>query len=223
MRLLVYQLFPATMSTMASNVNKMYSLDQLWSMTSSNLRHILRENKQNVSGNKQILVARCYALNPVEDERVSVSSEDCADRSVDVSDGFDPFLQLDSVKEIGFNQLNLTAKGRQWETDLRSFPPINFHQLYEYLVERTKKYGDTEMKGSSHKKMKSYQFFKEGHIKTYEIARGFGKVWIKSKVVASMKHEVVASMKHETYRVIVVCEDNGDILNGACECPAGYV
>ena len=190
----MYQLFPATMSTMASNVNKMYSLDQLWSMTCSNLRHILRENKQNVSGNKQILVARCYALNPVEDERESVSSEDCADRSVDVSDGFDPFLQLDSVKEIGFNQLNLTAKDRQWETDFRSFPPINFHQLYEYLVERTKKYGDTEMKGSSHKKMKSYQFFKEGHIKTYEIARGFGKVWIKSKVVASMKHE--------TYRVI---------------------
>ena len=112
MRLLVYQLFPATVSTMASNVNKMYSLDQLWSMTCSNLRHILRENKQNVSGNKQILVARCYALNPVEDEREreSVSSEDCADRSVDVSDGFDPFLQLDSVKEIGFNQLNLTAK-----------------------------------------------------------------------------------------------------------------
>ena len=108
----MYQLFPATVSTMASNVNKMYSLDQLWSMISSNLRHILRENKQNVSGNKQILVARCYALNPVEDEREreSVSSEDCADRSVDVSDGFDPFLQLDSVKEIGFNQLNLTAK-----------------------------------------------------------------------------------------------------------------
>ena len=61
------------------------------------------------------------------------------------------------------------------------------------------------------------------HIKIYEIARGFDKVWIKSKVVASMKHEVVASMKHETYRVIVVCEDNGDILYGACECPAGYV
>ena len=138
--MLVYQLFPATVSTMASNVNKMYSLDQLWSMTSSNLRHILRENKQIVSGNKQILVARCYALNLVDDERESVSSEDCGDRSVDVtcSDGFDPFLQLDSVKEIGFNQLNLTAKGRQWETDLRSFPPMNFHQLYEYLVERTK-------------------------------------------------------------------------------------
>ena len=67
--MLVYQLFQATVSTMASNVNKMYSLDQLWSMISSNLRHILRENKQNVSGNKQILVARCYALNPVEDER----------------------------------------------------------------------------------------------------------------------------------------------------------
>ena len=107
----MYQLFPVTVSTMNNGI--MYSLDQLWSRTNSDLRHILRENKQNVSGNKQILVARCYALNTVEDERESISSEDCADKSVDVSDGFDPFLQLDSVKEIGFNQLNLTAKGRQ--------------------------------------------------------------------------------------------------------------
>ena len=41
---------------------------------------------------------------------LKMKEKDCADRSVDVSDGFDPFLQLDSVKEIGFNQLNLTAK-----------------------------------------------------------------------------------------------------------------
>ena len=84
---------------------------------------------------------------------------------MDVSDGLDPFLQLDSVKEIGFNQLNLTAKGRQWETDLRLFPPINFHQLYEYLVVRTKKYGDSEKKGSSHKKTKSYQFLRRDILK----------------------------------------------------------
>jgi uncharacterized FAD-dependent dehydrogenase len=71
------------------------------------------------------------------------------------------------------------------------------------------------MKGVSYKKMKSYQFFQEGHIKSYEIAHGYGNVWVKSKVMASMKHEL--------YRVIIVCKDNGDISYCACECPAGYV
>jgi hypothetical protein len=60
--------------------------------------------------------------------------------------------------------------------------------------------------------MKSYQFFQEGHIKSYEIAHGYGNVWVKSKVMASMKHEL--------YRVIIVCKDNGDISYCACECPA---
>jgi hypothetical protein len=49
-------------------------------------------------------------------------------------DSFDPLFRLKSAKEIGFNEINLTAKGRQWETDLRLFLPCNFHQLYEYLV-----------------------------------------------------------------------------------------
>ncbi|VDI28477.1 Hypothetical predicted protein [Mytilus galloprovincialis] len=119
----------------------------------------------------------------------------------------------DSVKEIGFNGLNLTAKGRQWETDLRKFPPCNFHQVYEYLVKRTKIYGDLVMKDDSYKKMKSCQFFQEGHNKSYEKAHGHGLVWVKSKVIASMKHKL--------YRVIIVCKENGDIFYGACECPAG--
>lgn len=224
MRLRVYRSLPAALKTMASKVNKTlnYSLDKLWAMTCLKLREILKENKQNVTGNKQILVARCYALNPVIDERkddTSSSSSGINDESVNENavgtTAVDPFLQLETFKKIGFNELNLTAKGRQWETDLRMFPPLNFHQLYEYLVVRTQKYEEGVMKGVSHKKMKSYQFFKEGHIKTYEIARGFGKVWVKSKVVASMKHEM--------YRIIVVCKDDGDVLYGACECPAGYV
>jgi hypothetical protein len=53
---------------MASNVNnnQNLSLDELWATKCTELREIL---KQNVSGNKHILVARCYALTPVIDER----------------------------------------------------------------------------------------------------------------------------------------------------------
>ena len=43
-------------------------------MTCSKLKEILRTNGQNVTGNKQILVARCYALNPVVDGSVDTGS-----------------------------------------------------------------------------------------------------------------------------------------------------
>ena len=160
-------------------------------MKCTELPDILKQNKQTVSGNKQILVARCYALTPVIDERKNVAlSAETVDESDAQDDSFDPLFQLKSANEIGFNEINLTAKGRQWETDLRLFPLCNFHQLHEYLVVRTHKYGDDMMKGVSYKKMKSYKFFQEGHIKSYEIARGYGNVWVKSKVMASMKHEI---------------------------------
>ena len=104
-------------------------------MKCTELREILKQNKQNISGNKQILVARCYALNPVIDERKNVaSSADTVDERDAQDDSFDPLFRLKSAKEIGFNEINLTAKGRQWETDLRLFLPYNCHQLYEYLV-----------------------------------------------------------------------------------------
>ena len=117
------------------------------------------------------------------------------------------------MKEVGYKKLNLTAKSRQWETDLRKLVSCNFHQPFEYLVIRTRKYGKAEMKGVSYKKIKSYQFFKEGYIKSYEIAKGFGKMWVKSKVMASMKHEI--------YSIIAVFDENSDVLFAACESPAG--
>jgi len=183
-------------------------------MKCSQLREILKENKQIVSGNKQILVARCYALNPViDDSEEIVEISETSKETRDSGESFDPLGNLKFKKELSYADLNFTAKGRQWETDLRLLPKTNFHQLYQYLVVKTNKYGDDIMKGECYKKMKSYQFFREGHIKSYEIARGFGKVWIKSKVIASMRHEM--------YRVIVICDEKGDILYGACECPAG--
>lgn len=98
-------------------------------MKCSKLKEIFRENNKSASGTKQFLVARCYALNPVVDDR-EITADERSDRDTDIiEDSFNSLLSLDSVKEIGFNELNLTAKGRQWETDLRKFPPCNFHQV----------------------------------------------------------------------------------------------
>lgn len=51
------------------NKTQIFSLDQYWGMRCSKLKEILRENNKSASGTKQILEARCYALNPVVDDR----------------------------------------------------------------------------------------------------------------------------------------------------------
>ncbi|XP_069109720.1 uncharacterized protein [Argopecten irradians] len=183
------------------------ALEALWRLSCIKLKDILRKKGESVTGNKAMLVARCYALDqcPVT-VKISQSAEDNATI-------VNPFSLLDTSKDLTYTDLNATANDRQWQTDLRQLPPCNFHQLFEYLVTRTRKFGEGEMKGVCHKKMRSYQFFQEGHIRQYEIAKNLKNTWVKAKVIASMKHE--------TYRVITVFENDGDIVYAACECPAG--
>lgn len=198
---------------MASNVNMKYSLEELWAMTCPKLRQILKDNKKIVKGNKQMLVTRCYALQSAADTKNDRDDNNDSSESDGENTDFDPLAGLKSMKEIRYSDLLKTAKGRQWDTDLRKLPKTNFHQLFQYLVVRTKKYGDGVMKGECYKKLRAFKFFVEGHIKSYEIAKAFGKIWVKSKVIASMKHEM--------YGVMLICDDNSDILYAACECPAG--
>ena len=57
------------------------------------------------------------ALTPVIDERKNVAlSADTVDESDAQDDSFDPLFRLKSANEIDFNEINLMAKGRQWET-----------------------------------------------------------------------------------------------------------
>ena len=52
-----------------------------------------------------------------------------------------------------------------WSSDLRDLPEMNFIQLYDNLVVSTRKYRHIVLKGTHYKKLKSYEFFFEGHVK----------------------------------------------------------
>ena len=184
-------------------------LEKLWKLTCPQLREVLKRNNKPTSGTKSVLVAKCFALKSRTD------SDPCSSVPVPESTDVqcDPLAGLNSKENVTYNELLKTASGRQWSNDLRSFPILNFHQLFEYLVEKTQKYGNEEMKGMTYKKMKAYQFFKEGHISKYNIAKAHGITWVKA--------EVIASMKHERYRVLTVFAADGDIKLAACDCPAG--
>ena len=73
-------------------------------------------------------MARCYDLQS--------KSETLATQEPDASlSAQSPFEGLGDKKEIKYGDLLQTASGRQWSNDFREFPPLNFHQLFEYLVE----------------------------------------------------------------------------------------
>ena len=191
---------------MDPSVSGEFTLKQLGKMKCRELKEILVANNKPTSGNKSVLVARCYDLQS--------KSQTLATQEPDASlSAQSPFEGLGDKKEIKYGDLLQTASGRQWSNDLRQFPPLNFHQLFEYLVEKTQKYGEKDMKGLCFKKMKSYQFYEEGNISKYNIAKAYGYTWVKA--------EVIASMRHTRYRIIAVFSDVADIKYAACECPAG--
>lgn len=108
------------------------------------------------------------------------------------------------------------ATGCTWSKDLRGLPALTFVQLYDYLVNKTLKYKSADVTSCEYKKLKAFQFFKEGHIKDMQVCQKDGKVFVKA--------EVLASMKSQKYSAIVVFDNNTKgVAKAACTCPAGYV
>ncbi|XP_021365779.1 uncharacterized protein LOC110458423 isoform X2 [Mizuhopecten yessoensis] len=193
------------MSIMTAPKNSIFHLgvDDFRQLRVVDLKEILRDHNESITGNKSVLVARCLSVKT----KLAIDVPDADTASSD------PFTFGTDDKEITYKQLNLSAKARIWSDDLRNMVEFNFNQLHEYLVTRTNKYDDPSMKGSCYKKLKSNQFFMEGHVSNVEVARGQGHTWIKSKVIASMKKT--------KYNVMVVFHSNGDVrlgMNGHGKC-----
>lgn len=177
-----------------------YSFEDLQNLTVKKLKEILNSMNESTSGKKASLVTRLYAkLCGIKAEKRDVSARKDETFSV-------PY-------DCTYTDLLYFCGDSTWTKDLRYLPEVNFHQLYEYLVVRTKKYGDKVMKGTVFKKERSYNFFKEGHVTDIQVCQNGNTSLVKARVVASMK-----SIK---YKAIVVCSGQGDVMYAACECPAG--
>ena len=96
-----------------------------------------------------------------------------------------------------------------WKNDIREIPNFNFSQLYHYFVVITEKYNGDLLRRTSYKRLKSFQFFYEGHIKTMELCTTELFIYADSKVKPSMKNKF--------YNVIVkFTRESGDIIAAAC-------
>ena len=100
-----------------------------------------------------------------------------------------------------------------WATDLRGLPPFNFVQLYGYLVIKTAKYDHSSIRTSGDKKLKAFQFFKEGQIRRTHVSAKGGITYVKG--------EVLVSMKQQKFKVIISMNHPGEAVKAACQYPAG--
>ena len=63
------------------------------------------------------------------------------------------------------------------------------------------------------KKLKAFQYFKEGQIRRTHISAKGGITYVKG--------EVLVSMKQQKFKVMISMNHLGEALKAACQCPAG--
>ena len=72
---------------------------------------------------------------------------------------------------------------------IREIPNFNFFRLYHYFLVITEKYNGYMLRRTSNKRLKSFQFFYEGHIKTMVLCTTELFIYVYSKVKPSMKNK----------------------------------
>lgn len=173
------------------------------------LKKILRDRGQPVTGKKADLVLRCQVLLERSKTPTQAAPEQENAPLLLVASG----CSAKTAQDITYESLVAEAADCVWETDLRGLPPFNFVQLYDYLVIKTAKYDHASIRTSGYKKLKAFQFFKGGHIRKTHIGAKGGITFVKG--------EVLASMKQQKYKVMISMSHFGEVLKAACQCPAG--
>ena len=146
---------------LVSNDMQISKLEDIQKLKVKDLREILRSNSEATGGIKADLVLKVYAILVRHVLRLVRISSKVAIILVRVTR-----IQRKIAENSDFKYdetlRRISALG--WSTDLRQLPELNFIQLYDYLVVSTRKYRHIVVKGTSFKKLKSYQFFFEGNV-----------------------------------------------------------
>ena len=178
-------------------------LEDLSTLTVSELKKILRAFKNSPSGLKADLIMKVYAI------FCRLSSTASHQPRLKV---FEPKNET-VLPTFSYSFIKNQAGTVPWTTDLRYTPPFSFIQLYDYLVIRTIKYKHILLKNTSYKKLKAFQFFYEGFIKKLEVTFSNSFYFFDARVKASMRSKF--------YKVIIKLPEDGNVCSAACTCPAG--
>ena len=178
-------------------------LDDLGSLSVKELKNILLSYRGKVSGVKADLILRVFAIySRLERQEKGMPSTAASSSIVD-------------GESFTYHALFESRCGHlPWISDLRNTPYFTFVQLYDYLVIRTMKFKHIALKSTGYKKLKSFQFFYEGYIKKFSVAKDNNFTFFDVRMKAAMKNTL--------YKVLVVLSNStGDVCSAACTCPAG--
>ena len=166
------------------------------------LQGILKHYHENISGKKAGLEMRTFAI-------FSCCQPKLQSQQLP-SDPFMDHTNCCTYKAVVSRELSNVM----WKNDIREIPNFNFFQLYHYFVVITEKYNGDLLRRTSYKRLKSFQFFFKGHIKTMELCTTELFFYVHSKVKPSIKNKC--------YNVIVkFIRESENIIAAACTCPAG--
>lgn len=190
-----------------STLNRFKSMQDLRTLKVNELKSILKTFGELTGGKKEDLVLRCFVL--VERSKATDNTSICASRAI-VNEP--PSL---SPTEITYEIIIREATGQIWKKDLRELPSLSFVQLYDYLVTKTSKYSEHDVCTGGYKKLRAFQFFKEGHIKDLHLCSRGNFIYLKA--------EVRASMESKKYKSVLVFDKTqlNCIVKAACKCIAG--
>lgn len=163
---------------------KLTSWEDVNKLKAKDLKEILVYFNQPVHSKKNDLVLRCCA---VLDEKLQLQDSKL-NRQVLQDKG--NLLNVPVQKEdITYEKILNEIKDFDvtWTKDLQTLPEFHFVELYDYLVKKTAKYDHESVRTSGYKKLKAFQFFKEGHIKDQQVSSVGGLKYVKAEVLASMK------------------------------------
>ena len=168
-----------------------------------NLKEILVRYDEKISGVKADLILRAYAIfsrlkNRMHNDLSATQQE------------LDRYEELCTYEEI----IKSKCSHLPWTSDLRGTPVFSFVQLYDYLVVRTTKFKHIKLKSTAYKKLKAFQFFYEGYIKKFSVAKDAKFTFFDVRVKASMKSVLYKA-------IICLSNTDGDVCFAACTCPAG--
>lgn len=186
-----------------------FTPENLQKKTIYELKEILRQSGQKISGKKTDLIARICGLLVTNTSDTRSITKTAEAQFLDLS-----APNINKNHDLSYDDIVKDVKNNNsWQKDFRNLPSFDFVRLYDYLVVQTNKYDHAALNTSGYKKLKAFQFFCEGHIKDLQLAEIGGLIYIKG--------EVLASMKQAKYLVAIVFSSNGEVLKAACKCPAG--
>ena len=152
-------------------------LENFRKFSANELQGILKQYHENIPRKKADLLMRTFAIFCCVQPKLQSQKLP--------SDSFMYHTTCCSYKAVFSCELSNAI----WKNDTTEVPNFNFFQLYHYFVVIIVKGNGDLLQITFYKRLKSFQFFHEGHVKTMELCTTELFIYVNSTVKPSVKNK----------------------------------